>query len=104
MRTKRPSPKSGVYPNGYIVSGIAVDQTQPKGRIALVVANDVPTQLPTEYAQYKADLVADGWFVHEIPVPRAPDYDAKPIGAIKTVSITGGSAGTGYTTGVRVLV
>ncbi len=99
FENKAASAEAGVYPNGYIVSGIAVDRTQPKGRLALVVANDVPTKLPAEYAQYKADLVADGWFVHEIPVPRAPNYDAKPIGAIKTVTLTGGSPGTGYTTG-----
>jgi hypothetical protein len=59
---------------GYILCGIRVDRTAPKGRVAIVVADDVPETLPAEYAQFKADLVADGWYVHEIQTPRGHDF------------------------------
>lgn len=69
------SGSSQVYCNeGNVLAGIKVDQTQPKGRFAVVVASDVKDKLPVEFAQYKADLVADGWVVHEIVCPRAKDY------------------------------
>lgn len=66
---------------GYILAGVKVDKTQPKGRFVVVVTSDVIANLPTEYAQYKADLVADGWFVHEIITPRAADYTSNGTGA-----------------------
>jgi hypothetical protein len=65
---------------GYVLAGIKVDQTQPRGRFVVVVANDVLTNFPTEYAQYKADLVADGWFVHEIVCDRVKDYRSNGTG------------------------
>jgi hypothetical protein len=85
---------NSIYPSGYILCGINVDGTQPRGRMAVVVASDVLTTLPAEFAQYKADLVADGWTVHEVPVPRAPNYSALGNGNILTVKINAG--GTGY--------
>ncbi len=86
---------NSIYPSGYILCGIKVDGTQPKGRMAVVVASDVLTSLPAEFAQYRADLVADGWTVHEIPVPRAANYSALGNGAIVTLKLNAG--GTGYT-------
>ena len=59
---------------GNVLAGIKADRTLPKGRMAVVVSDDVIARLPTEYAQYKADLAADGWTVHEIITPRAKDY------------------------------
>ncbi len=59
---------------GWLTAGVKVDQTLPRGRLALVVADDIPMKLGEEYAQYKADLVSEGWFIHEIVTPRAPDY------------------------------
>jgi hypothetical protein len=88
---------NGIYPSGYILCGINVDATQPRGRMGVVVASDVLTTLPDEFAQYKADLVADGWIVHEIPVPRAPNYSGLGNGNILTVKVTAG--GSGYVTG-----
>ncbi|MEI6491464.1 MAG: hypothetical protein WCO94_02865 [Verrucomicrobiota bacterium] len=46
---------NNIYSTGYILCGIKVDRTQSRGRMALVVASDMPTNLPAEYAQYKAD-------------------------------------------------
>lgn len=90
-------PTSSIYPSGYILCGINVDATLPKGRMAVVVASDVLTTLPAEFEQYKADLVADGWTVHEIPVPRAPNYSALGNGNILSVKINAG--GSGYVNG-----
>jgi len=70
-----------------ILAGIKADRTEPRGRMALVVADDIPTQLPAEYAQYKADLVADGWLVHEIQVARAKDYTSNGTGAKDVMGI-----------------
>jgi hypothetical protein len=70
------------YSTGYILCGIKVDRTQPKGRMAIVVSSDVPTKLPAEYAQYKEDLVADGWLVDEIVCTRAKDSTSNGIGGL----------------------
>ena len=82
------------YPIGYILTGINVDQTQPKGRMAVVVASDLPANLPVEYAQYKADLVADGWVVNELQVPRAPNFTALGNGAITKFAVANGGTTT----------
>ena len=84
---------SGIYPTGYILTGIAVDQTVAKGRMVVVVAADVLTGLSAEYAQYKADLVADGWTVHEVPCARANDYNGLGNAGIATVKVNAGGAG-----------
>ena len=83
---------NGNYPSGYILCGIQVDQTLPKGHIAVIVASDLPVNLPTEYAQYKADLLDDGWIVNEIQVPRAANYNGVGITGIGTVKVN--TAGT----------
>ncbi len=82
-----------IYPSGYILCGIKVDGTQPRGRIAVLVASDVLTTLAPEFAQYKADLTADGWTVHEVPVPRAANYSGLGNGTIATVKVTSGGSG-----------
>lgn len=79
-----------------VLAGIKADRTLPRGRIAVVVANDVPARLPAEYAQYKADLVADGWVVHEILTPRAQDYLDNQSGTNAVASLTVTTPGTGY--------
>lgn len=87
----------GIFPTGYILTGIAVDQTLAKGRMVVVVASDLPGSLPTEYAQYKADLIADGWTVHEVQCPRANDYLGLGNAGIATVKVNAG--GTGFVNG-----
>ena len=72
----------GTRPNYYgnVLAGIRVDRTLPYGRFAIVVAQDIVERLPAEYARYKADLVEEGWTVHEIVVPRAPNYTSNGTG------------------------
>ena len=92
----------GIFPSGYILTGIQVDQTQPKGMFAVITANDLPGNMPTQYAQYKQDLVDDGWQVREIQVPRCPDnYSGTGNGAIGTVKVTSGGT-TSIATGSKV--
>jgi hypothetical protein len=92
-----------IYPSGYIISGIQVDQTQPKGLFGVIVASDLPGNLPTEYGQYKTDLMDDGWQVREIQVPRAPNYNGVGVGGIATVTVTNGGT-TSIATNSQVLL
>lgn len=85
-----------IKPTGYLLSGIKVDQTQPRGRLALVVTEDIPADLPGEYAQFKDDLRLDGWTVHEIPVPNG-SYSGMANGTIQSVTVVSG--GTNYISG-----
>ncbi len=89
---------------GNLLAGIKVDRTLPQGRMAVVVAEDILERLPSEYAQYKSDLEADGWVVHEIVVPRASSYasNSTALGAITSVGVGGG--GTGYTNSQTVIL
>lgn len=81
---------------GNVLAGIKVDRTQPKGRIAVVVAEDIIARLPAEYAQYKEDLTLDGWVVNEIVVPRAPDYLSNGTGAKDTNGVPAGPFPTNH--------
>jgi len=58
---------------GYIRCGIEVDMTDWRGRVVLVVADEVPQMVPEALAQYKEDLVGDGWTVHTVMAPEAPN-------------------------------
>ncbi|RKX47487.1 MAG: hypothetical protein DRP64_00870 [Verrucomicrobia bacterium] len=62
------------YLNANILAGIKVDRTESKGRMAVVVTDDIVAHLPEEYAQYKTDLVRDGWTLHEMVVARSDSY------------------------------
>lgn len=91
----------GIYPTGYLLSGVEVDKTLPCGRMAVLVAMDILERLPEEFARYVGDLVKDGWTVHVIPTPKVVDYNAPAVDSIAKVSVVAG--GTGYPDGVNVL-
>lgn len=55
--------------SGYLMAGIRVDQTAPRGRVVLVVTETIANGIPSELDDYKRDLGADGWTVHTIIVP-----------------------------------
>jgi len=80
-------PNGSSPPIGYILSGINVDQTQPKGIVVLVVTTDVLANLPNEVAQYEADLTADGYYVNVITTPPAVDYTSNGTGANDALGI-----------------
>ncbi len=81
---------------GFVAAGIRVDQTLPKGRMVVVVAEDILQQLPAEYAQYKADLIADGWVLHEITTPRAASYTSNNTATNAMATVVVGVGGTDY--------
>lgn len=53
----------------YIIVGIRVDQTAPRGRVVLVVSQTIADGLPAELEAYQRELGADGWTVHTITAP-----------------------------------
>lgn len=61
-------------PTGYLLSGIKVDKTAPRGRLILIVTETIASNLTEDLDNYKRDLGADGWTVHTITVPAAADY------------------------------
>ena len=58
---------------GYIRSGIEVDMTDWRGRVIVVVAQNILDELPDAFEQYKKDLVGDGWTVHTVVAPTRED-------------------------------
>ena len=66
------SPSSAA--TGYLLAGIRVDQTAPRGRVVVVVSDTIANGLPLELDAYQRDLGADGWTVHTITVPAVANY------------------------------
>jgi hypothetical protein len=62
---------------GYTIGSLAKDNTGSKGRLILLVANDVVSNLSTKYTRLKKELTADGWLVQELIVPRATNWDSQ---------------------------
>lgn len=61
---------------GYTMACLVSDNTNYKGQMILLVADDIPTNLPAKYLRLKKELTNDGWFVNEIIVPRANSWDS----------------------------
>lgn len=61
---------------GYTMGAVLKDNTYYKGQMILLVAQDVPENLPEKYFRLKKELTADGWYVNEIQVARAADWDS----------------------------
>ncbi len=67
---------------GYTSCATLSDRSDYKGQMILLVSEDV-AQLIAEIHTLKKDLTADGWYVNQILVPRAKDWDS----GIEVVSI-----------------
>jgi hypothetical protein len=61
---------------GYTVGILAHDNTNYKGQMILLVSNDIPNNLSLKYNRLKKELTADGWFVNELIVPRATNWNS----------------------------
>ncbi|OXA82419.1 hypothetical protein B0A58_00135 [Flavobacterium branchiophilum NBRC 15030 = ATCC 35035] len=61
---------------GYTMGALLYDNTNYKGQMILLVANDVVAQLPEKYTKFKKELTNDGWYVNELIVPRATSWDS----------------------------
>ncbi|MBK7634291.1 MAG: hypothetical protein IPJ13_08335 [Saprospiraceae bacterium] len=61
---------------GYTLGALLNDNTNYKGQMILLVANDIPLNLPTKYQRLKKEFTNDGWYVNELIVPRATTWDS----------------------------
>ena len=61
---------------GYTMGILAHDNTNYKGQMILLVSNDIPNNLAIKYTRLKKEFTADGWFVNELIVPRATNWDS----------------------------
>lgn len=61
---------------GYTLGALLNDNATYKGQLILLVANDVPVNLATKYIRLQRELTNEGWFVNELVVPRATNWDS----------------------------
>jgi hypothetical protein len=61
---------------GYTIACLQSDNSDYKGQMILLVANDIPANLATKYNRLKSEITSDGWFVNELIVPRASSWDS----------------------------
>ena len=50
----------------YVMAGINVDRSGPRGRVVLVMPHSIQEPLAFEIQRFKQDLVGDGWTVHDV--------------------------------------
>ena len=61
---------------GYTLGVLLNDNTNFKGQMILLVANDIPVNLSAKYLRLKQELTNDGWFVNELIVPKATNWNS----------------------------
>ena len=61
---------NGVTGTGYLLSGVNVPMRDYRGKIILLVANNLVSPLSTELLTLQKDLAADGWAVIRSESPR----------------------------------
>jgi hypothetical protein len=64
--------------NTYVLAGIRVDRTVSRGRLVLVMPTSIQAPLAAEIANFKRDLVGDGWTVHTVLTPDGKDDFSDP--------------------------
>ncbi len=55
---------------GYCGASLQHDQSDYRGQMILMMAEDVPEALPEKVERLKRDLTGDGWYVNELSVPK----------------------------------
>jgi len=61
---------------GYTIGAVSNNNSNYKGQMILLVANDVPTSLSAKYNRLKKEITADGWYINELIVPRASNWNS----------------------------
>lgn len=61
---------------GYTIGSVMYDNTDYKGQMILLVADDISTNLTIKYNRLKSEIANDGWQVNEIIVPKATSWDS----------------------------
>ncbi len=70
---------------GYTIGAVLNDNSAYKGQMILLVAQDIPADLPVKYDRLKKELTNEGWFVNELVVPKATNWDSgNQVVTIKT--------------------
>jgi hypothetical protein len=70
---------------GYTLGALLTDNSVYNGQMILLVAQDIPTNLATKYFRLKKELTNEGWFVNELIVPKATNWDSgNQVVTIKT--------------------
>ncbi len=64
--------------NTYAMAGIRVDRTGSRGRLILLMPASIQAPLAAELADFKKDLVGDGWAVHTVLTPDGKDDFSDP--------------------------
>ena len=62
---------------GYTMASLNYDQSNYRGQMILLVADNIRTAMPEKLEELKRDLTGDGWFVNELIVPRAFGWDSR---------------------------
>lgn len=61
---------------GYTIGAVSNNNSNYKGQMILLVSNDVPTNMSNKYNRLKKEITADGWYINELIVPRASNWDS----------------------------
>jgi hypothetical protein len=61
---------------GYTLGTLLADNTSYKGQMILLTSSDVPANFDIKFKRLKKELTNDGWFVNELIVPRATNWDS----------------------------
>lgn len=72
---------------GYAMASIYHDQTDYRGQIILLMADNIQNHLPAEVIRLKKDITTDGWYINELVVPKgATDFnDGANVVSIKNL-------------------
>ena len=69
-------PHGASFSTDYLAATVGYDQSGYRGRMILLVADNIVNNLPAKYTELKKDLTGDGWLVQELIVPRAAGWDS----------------------------
>lgn len=61
---------------GYTCGALLNDQSNYKGQLILVVANNIASALSTKITRLKKELTGEGWFVNQLTVPKASNWNS----------------------------
>lgn len=61
---------------GYTMGAVLSDNSNYKGQMILLVADNIPANLAAKYSRLKKELTNEGWFVNELIVTKATNWDS----------------------------
>lgn len=64
------------FSTGYTTAVIGYDQSNYRGRMILLIADNIASGLSARVTELKKDLTGDGWLVQQLTVPKAYGWDS----------------------------